>query len=126
MHLTDLEFASLLSYAPHGNLPIHERTKQVRTFLKNDTFVASPDDPTLLVPMSEWIALTLEGRKNTLPFVDFFRANTVLVPTPKSSLTKPDTLWVPERIANELVKRGFGAKVTPYLKRIKALPKSAY
>src|ERR1700680_4337428 len=102
MRITDLEFGSLLSYSPRGTLPEHERSKQVRTFLKNDTFVASPNDPALNIAMSEWIALTIEARLDSLPFKDFFKANTVLVPIPKSSLMKPDTLWVPERIANEM------------------------
>ncbi len=39
---------------------------------------------------------------------------------------KPDTLWVPERIANALVRRGFGARVASFLIRVNAVPKSAF
>lgn len=38
---------------------------------------------------------------------------------------KPDTLWVPERIANALAKAGFGKQVASCLIRTKAVQKAA-
>ena len=67
----------------------------------------------------------MERRRAELPFSSFFRTNSVLVPLPRSSLLQPDSLWVPERIATALVRRRFGARVSPCLVRARAVRKSA-
>ena len=67
--------------------------------------------------------LTSEIKNNLekLPFANFFKVNPVLVPTPNSSLTKADTLWVPQRLATALVNNGLGKKVSSCLQREKPL-----
>lgn len=55
-----------------------------------------------------------------------FQSGTVLVPVPRSSLMGKDYLWVPKRIAEALVRRGFGSEVSSCLVRQTAVPKSAY
>ncbi len=75
--------------------------------------------------MSDWISSTMVRRRSELPFDSLFRINSVLVPLPRSSLLQPDSLWVPERIANALINRQFGARVMPCLTRSRAVPKSA-
>lgn len=92
--------------------------------LKNERFVEDPQTGNLVL-MSDWIAKTIQRNITTLPFAPFFRPNTILVPTPKSSLMRPDTLWVPERIASALTNRGFGNKVISCLTRYKSVPKAA-
>lgn len=121
MRLTQLEFGSLLSYCPRGGSSTEiQRSREIMRFVKNDSFV---EDPPVL--MSDWISSTMERRRSELPFDSFFRTNSVLVPLPRSSLLQPDSLWVPERIANALVKRRFGARVMTCLTRSRAVPKSA-
>ena len=121
MRLNQLEFGSLLSYCPRGGSSEEiQRSRQIMRIIKNDSFV---EDPPVL--MSNWISSTMERRRSELPFGSFFRTNSVLVPLPRSSLLQPDSLWVPERIANALVKRGFGERVMPCLARTRAVRKSA-
>jgi len=121
MRLNQLQFGSLLSYCPRGGGSEElQRSRQVMTFIKNDSFVENPP-----IPMSEWIAKTMEEQRSTLPFDSFFQTNPVLVPLPRSSLLQPDSLWVPERIASALVRRGFGTRVMPCLVRETAVRKSA-
>jgi predicted amidophosphoribosyltransferase len=88
--------------------------------LKNDRFVG---DPPIL--MSEWVAQTIQQDKSTLPFASFFQPDTILIPTPKSSLMQPDTPWVPERIATALVRMGLGKEVVSCLVRVKPVPRAA-
>jgi hypothetical protein len=126
MRITELEFASLLAYCPYGNSPSHQRSREVRTFIKTDEYVQDPNSPNQSIPMSEWVAQTMSYRRISLPFTSFFQPNTVLVPAPRSSLAKSDTLWVPQRIARELVKRGFGSNEVEYLMRMRAVAKSAF
>ena len=122
MRLTKLEFGSLLSYCPRGGDTADiQLSRQTMRAIKNDAFV---EDPPVL--MSDWIASTMERRRPELPFSSFFRTNSVvLVPLPRSSLLQPDSLWVPERIATALVKKGFGVRMSPCLTRTRAVRKSA-
>ena len=92
--------------------------------LKNEGFVEDSENGKYVL-MSEWIAKTIQRNITALPFATFFRPNTILVPTPKSSLMRPGTLWVPERIASALTKIGFGNKVLSCLTRTKSVPKAA-
>lgn len=121
MRLNQLQFGSLLSYCPRGGSSEEiQRSRQVMTFIKADEFVENPP-----IPMSEWTSKTMEQQRSSLPFNSFFQSNTVLVPLPRSSLLQQDSLWVPERIASALVRRGFGTRVMSCLIRTKALRKSA-
>lgn len=120
MNLSQLEFGALLTYAPRGDTPEIKHSKDVMIALKRDGFVE--EQPIL---MSEWIAQTIRQRISELPFASFFKANTILIPTPKSSLMQPNTLWVPERIATALVRRGLGKEVASCLVRAKPVRKAA-
>jgi predicted amidophosphoribosyltransferase len=95
--------------------------KDVMLTLKGDGFI--DDQPPIL--MSQWIARTVQQQISRLPFAPFFHQNTVLVPVPSSSLMRPGTLWVPERIASALVKIGMGREVVACLVRTTALRKAA-
>jgi predicted amidophosphoribosyltransferase len=120
MNLPRLEFGSLLSYAPRGDSPGIRHSRDVMYALKKDGFVG---DPPIL--MSRWVAQTIQQNRTTLQFASFFQPNTTLVPTPKSSLMQPNTLWVPMRIATALVGMGLGKEVAPYLIRDKPVRKAA-
>lgn len=48
-----------------------------------------------------------------------------LVPAPKSSLLKPGTLWVPERLTTAMARNGLGRSSEPCLERTRAVPRSS-
>jgi predicted amidophosphoribosyltransferase len=95
--------------------------KDVMLTLKSDGFIEG--QPPIL--MSQWIARTIHQQISKLPFAPFFHRTTILVPVPSSSLMRPGTLWVPERIASALVKMGMGREVVACLVRTTALRKAA-
>lgn len=122
MHLSEIEFGSLLSYSPRGNSDSQCRSRTVTMALKNDQYVTSGSNQIL---MSDYIAERLATEMVRLPFVNYFNVNPILVPIPNSSFNRSGTLWVPQRLANALVRKGLGTKVVECLKRIKPLPRSA-
>ena len=124
MRLSELECGSLLSYSPRGDSAELRYSRSVMTAIKRDLFVKAtdPDSP---IPMSQWMAETIRQHRATLPFASFFQPNTILIPTPKSSLMQPGTLWVPERIARALVRMGIGKEVVSCLIRTKPVRKAA-
>lgn len=124
MRISKLEFGALLSYTPRGYSPSAIYARDFMIALKNERFVEDPTNAKVVL-MSEWVAETIKRDRATLPFTSFFQPNTILVPTPKSSLMRPGTLWVPARIASALAEIGLGKEVLPCLTRIKSVPKAA-
>lgn len=122
MHLSKIEFGSLLSYTPRGNSDTQYRSKNVMRAIKNDEYVQVGSDQIL---MSDYIPDLLKRDIAKLPFANYFEVNPILVPTPNSSLNKSGTLWVPQRLASALVRKGLGKKVIECLSRVTPLPKSA-
>jgi hypothetical protein len=120
MRLSRIEFGSLLSYSPRGNSEAAQRSRTTMKALKDDEFVSDPP-----VLMSDFIADTIRTNIKSLPFAHFFETEPVLVPAPRSSLMRPGTLWVPQRLAKALVRRGLGKSFEECLKRVTPLPKSA-
>ena len=119
MLLSDLEFASYLTYSPRGT-DENALKSQARMYdLKNERSFGNPQ-----LPMSEFITKKIKDEINRLPFKDFFGPEVSLVPVPKSSLIQPGSLWVPERIVNALSKLGLG-KPCICLERVKPIPKAA-
>jgi predicted amidophosphoribosyltransferase len=117
--LSKLEYGALLSYSPRGDSAEIRRSQGICVDLKRDR-VLSPS-----IPMSQWVAQTIQQNMDVLPFASFFQSNTILVPVPTSSLMQQGTLWVPERLATALVKMGLGKSVYQYLIRFKPVRKSA-
>lgn len=122
MRLTTIEFGSLLSYAPWGNLENHMKSKTMKTILKNDLFVDSKSGKVL---MSEFVADEIKKNMQSLPFAGLFNVNPILIPVPPSSLLTKDSLWVPQRIAKALVQRGLGKSLVECVKLVKPLRKSS-
>jgi len=75
--------------------------------------------------MSDYIAEQIKKDLEKLPFADYFKVKPILIPTPGSSLTKTDTLWVPQRLAVALVRQGLGKSVETCLQRVQPLRKSS-
>ena len=119
MNITEIDFGVLLTYSPRGDTVEEARSRTFKAKLKTDGYL---EDEEIL--MTEYIAKGIKNNLEKLPFVDFFKVNPVLVPTPSSSLTKVDTLWVPQRLATALVNYGLGKKVSTCLERTKPIQKS--
>ncbi len=120
MHLSKIEFGSLLSYSPYGKSDSEKQSKTAMTCLKNDEFISNRR-----VLMSDYISGLIKKNITDLSFSSLLKINPILVPVPKSSLMQPGTLWVPQRLAKALNHDGFGKTVEECLKRVKALHKSA-
>ena len=119
MKISDIEFGSLLTYSPRGSTDEEARSRTFKAKLKSDGYLEK--EKTL---MTEYIAQGIKNNLEKLPFADFFKKNPILIPTPSSSLTKANTLWVPQRLATALVNNGLGEKVSSCLERTKPLRKS--
>lgn len=121
MRITSLDFGSLLCYTPRGSSTDIDRAREVMKIIKADHFVNNPP-----ILMSEWLARTVHRSMGNLPFASFFQADTVLVPVPSSSLMQPNSLWVPSRMADALVKEGLGKEVAAWLVRKTPVRKAAW
>ncbi len=119
MNISKVEFGSLLTYAPRGTSEKANMARTVMTYLKNDRVMKSGN------LFSEHVAQIIKRDIKKLPFADYFNANTILVPAPKSSLLKKDTLWVPERLTTALVRNGLGKASESCLERTKAVQRSS-
>ena len=113
-----VEFGSLLTYTPRGNLRDHDESRTTMRNLKNDVVL---DTKNL---MSTTIAENIRKNLKDYPFRDYFGQDVTLVPIPKSSLRQNDELWVPQRIASAMANNGLG-KNEDCLHRITPLPKSS-
>lgn len=122
MRLYELEFGSFLTYSPHGKLEIELRSKTAMSDLKNDKYIILNSKQIL---MSKYLAEGVKKCLDTLSFAEYFRANPILVPVPKSSLSKPDTIWVPQRLASALVNEGLGRDTKSLLEREKSVVRSS-
>jgi hypothetical protein len=118
--LTQLVFGSLLSYSPKPDTEIAKQSKTAMNNLKNDVHL-----PRFNLTMTEYVAELVNNNKTTLPFTSIFEDDPILVPVPKSSLMRSDDLWVPQRLAIELSKRGCGGDIVECLFRRVPLRKSA-
>jgi hypothetical protein len=126
MLLSELQFASFLTYAPHGTTDEMLTSKRITYQLKLDQKVKLPSESAdRYRPMSSYLAEFLAGQFAETPLRDFLGPEVSLVPVPIHSLRVSGGLWVPERLAIALVRVGLGKEVAPILERIQAIPKSA-
>ena len=120
MLLSNLEFGSYLSYTPRGKTDIAISSKNITYNLKNEKSIGNP--PKF---MSQLVAENIKKDIDKLPFKNFFHKRVHLVPVPKSSLIKANSLWVPELIAKALSRQEMGI-FYPCLNRKIAIQKAAY
>lgn len=120
MRLSEIEFGSFLSYSPWGKSKEAMSSRTVRSQLKGDEHIEPSN-----TPMSTLIAENIKKNFENLEFANLFKENTILVPTPNSSLRRSDSLWVPQRLARALVKEGLGKDSVECLSRITPIRKAA-
>lgn len=122
MKISQIDFGSFLTYSPYGVTDIEKSSRTTRTNLKEEGFI---DVESNQIPMSDYLSGLIKKKIDTLPFASFFNENTVLIPAPSSSLLQPNSLWVPELLANALVKVGLGKDAKSCLERVYAVDKSS-
>ena len=120
MLFSELEFGSYLTYTPRGDSDLAKRSRYIRTQLKLEGTLGDP--PKF---MSQLVAEKIKLGIDKLPFKHFLGPRVSLVPVPKSSLIKENSLWVPKELAKALSNQGLGG-FYPCLKRIFPLQKSSY
>ena len=120
MQVTEMEYASYLSYTPRPQSQEQRSSKDVTLMLKNNEMWSG-------TPLStaEYIIWQMAKKVERLPLYDFFRNKPVLVPMPSSSLQRPGSLWVPRCISSALVRNGLGIRVVECLARVRAVQKSS-
>ena len=119
MLLSELIFRTYLTYTPRGTSAIAKQAQQDMLAIKNEKMHRE-----LKIPASEFFVNMIKENLKDLPFKHFFGEDVHLTPVPKSALMRPGTLWVSQKIAEELSKHGLGM-VLPCLERLHAVPKSA-
>lgn len=117
--IENLVCATFFAYTPRPNSDDSKHAKESTLALKRDE--AHPNGTCQSAHLTRLMSQQLEKHN-----FEFFRSKPVLVPVPKSSPMRPGDLWVPQRIADNMVKEGLGRDVQPCLRRHTAVPKSAY
>lgn len=122
-----LEFASLLAYAPRPDdvrESAREEAQQSKNLvlqLKDGRVVGSPPESVA----SRIVRHLLRTPTSASVVGSFLSPTATLIPVPKSSLPTKDGLWVPELLSHELVRGGYGRRVAALLQRTEPIPKAA-
>jgi hypothetical protein len=122
-----LEFASLIAYSPRPDEVAEPRRAEAR--LSRNLVLALKDGRLFGTP-PESVASRIVRHLRSVPasartFTGFLTGSPTLVPVPRSTLLTKGALWVPEQLAQELVKGGFGGSVSALLERSAPIPKAA-
>lgn len=123
--LSNIRFGAYLVYAPQGTTEMSKRSKSICYSVKQDKFVPVGSPPKLvrIIPyLVKRLARDIQGT----PLEDFFADQPVLVPAPRSSPVKRDSLYPTRIICDNLVSNGLGVETLMLLERIKAVPKAAF
>ena len=120
--LSRLGFGAFLVYSPRGTEPASQASQQIVRKLKANELIGSP--PT---PAAEYLARRMrEELLAGTALAELLSSSAALVPVPRSSLPGRTGATPVERIATALAARGFGARVVPCLRRVRAVPKAAW
>lgn len=111
---SEVEFASLLTYSPHGPSQIAARSRLVCQGIK----VGS---------LGYYARAAQVAHQHRSVLARFLGTDSVLVPAPRSSPTRdPRDHWPARSICEALVAVGLGSAVLVGLRRTEAVPKSAF
>jgi len=112
---SEVPFASLLIYSPRGQAEVSVRSRRVCHGIKRG-------DAALLEQAIEALGRVFAESG----FGAFLGPEVGLVPAPGSAPHVSGGLWPSERIAQALVRAGYGREVLRHLQRTQAVPKSAF
>lgn len=114
-----LRVASWLVYATVSQLEAARRVRTLIVDIKSDKY-----HPTAGRAFVE-IAVQTACSRLTETDRAFWSGDPMVIPVPRSSLTRPNTVWPARRICEELVKNGVAVDTLPVIERQEAVEKSA-
>ena len=123
--LSEISFSSYLVYSPSGKSAKSISAKNICYAVKLDQTLRAGNPPQS-VKAIPFLAKHLHHRIETTPLAEVFRNRPVLVPAPRSSPLKPDSLSPTRLICQQLVNVGLGSEVIELLRRAQAVPKAAF
>lgn len=123
--LPEIPFGSFLVYGPQGTSPVSRRSKDICSLVKQDG-LGQVGNPPKLVRMIPFLVRRLSGKVPGSVLADWFGDQAVLVPAPRSSPVKPDSLYPTRLICEQLVANGLGQETRMLLERVTAVPKAAF
>lgn len=120
--LSDISYGSLAVYSPRDPARKSILSRELCKAVKQDQFLRLGGQNVRVIPrMVQRLGEKIEGSA----LEDFFDDDPVLVPAPRSSPVKPDSLYPTRIICEELVDKGFGGEVRMLLHRTHAVRKAA-
>ncbi len=123
--LPEIQFGAYLVYSPQGTSQVSKRSKDICSLVKQDG-LGQMGSPPKMVRMIPYLVKRLSGKIAGTPLADFFADQPVLVPAPRSSPVKPDSLYPTRLICDQLVANGLGLETRTLLERVTAVPKAAF
>jgi predicted amidophosphoribosyltransferase len=110
----DLPYGSVLNYIPQKNYPQAVLSRDVIDKVKsgNEKVIGQIID-------------LIDTREQASSLKDFLTPDSLLIPVPRSSLIKSDSVWPSNIIAEELIKRGYGTVLKPTIVRKEPIRKSS-
>lgn len=121
--LSEIEYAAFFRYSVRGKSQASRQTKDVVNLLKQNKPLGGRPAAEKLV---EWMASKRDQGICDRRVFDYLEGSSILVPVPRSSPLKANSLWPAEEIAKAMVAQGWGRKIRRLLSRSTAVPKSAY
>ena len=117
--LSAISCASWLVYATRATDDNAKRVKNIILDIKTDRVDAATGTPLVRIVIERSAArLTDDARA-------VFGGHPMLVPVPRSSFTKPHTVWPSRRVCEELIRQGLGEDTLTAVSRTTAVTKSA-
>lgn len=123
--LSELEFGTYLNYSPAGKEERSRFSKAVCLAIKEDRTIklGQPPRNERAIPYS---VRHLEARLQNSVLAKLFAGRPVLVPAPRSSPLKPESLCPTRLICQQLLSVNLGSEIQELLKRTKSVPKAAF
>lgn len=120
--LSDIEFGALAVYSPRNGEKRSQLSRDICMAVKQDRFLTLGGESVRMIPrLVQRLREKIEGTDLEAFFVD----GPLLVPAPRSSPVKPDSLYPTKIICRELRKGGFGSEMRELLHRSYAVRKAA-
>lgn len=122
-----LDFASLIAYSPRPDDVAGERRAEAG--LSRNLVLALKDGRLFGAPPESVVARVVRHLRSVPTSAQalspVLTGSATLVPVPRSTLLTKGALWVPEQLAQEMARFGFGSSVATLLERTEPIPKAA-
>lgn len=123
MDSPEIDYGSFLVYAPKGESENSKRIKAVCLRVKDDGILRVGEKRLRAIPA--FVEL-LHSELEKTDLRSLFSPAPILVPMPRSSLSKPGSFIPAQRICEEMMRVGIANSIAPILTRTKPVPKAAF